>query len=92
MSEDCDGPGANIMKQQCPAKHRLQMQQFLLDSQDWSAFLELCIFGSVVDAIFLKNVQRNSFSRDGQSLRTLHCVARKKLTCVSEELTASVRQ
>jgi hypothetical protein len=69
------------------------MQQALLDSQDWSAFLEqLCIFGSVADAVFLKNVQRNSFSRDSQSFRTLHCVARQKLTCVSEVLTASIKQ
>jgi hypothetical protein len=69
------------------------MQQALLDYQDWSAFLgQHCIFESVVDAVFLKNVQRNSFSRDSQSFRMLHCVARQKLTCVSEVLTVSIRQ
>jgi hypothetical protein len=93
MSEDCDAPGANIMKQQWPAKYRNQMQQALLDSRDWIVFLERpCIFESVVDSIFLKNVQRNSFSRDSQSFRTQHCVARQKLTCVSEVLTVSIRQ
>jgi hypothetical protein len=54
MSEDCDAPGANIMKQQWSAKYRIQMQQALLDSLDWSAFSErLCIFETVVDAVFL---------------------------------------
>jgi hypothetical protein len=38
MLEDCDAPGANIMRQHWPAKYRIQMQQALLDSQDWSAF------------------------------------------------------
>jgi hypothetical protein len=76
MSEDCDASGANIMKQQRPAKYRIQMQQTLIDSQDWIAFLEQpCIFESEVDAILLKHVQRNSVSRDSQSFRTLHCEA-----------------
>jgi hypothetical protein len=69
MLEDCDAPGANIMKQQWCAKYRIQMQQAFLDSQDWSAFSErLCIFETVVDAVFLKHVQRNSFSQDSHSL------------------------
>jgi hypothetical protein len=38
MSEDCDAPGASIMKQQWPAKYRIELQQAFLDSQYWSAF------------------------------------------------------
>jgi hypothetical protein len=45
MLEDCDCPAANIVKQQVPAKYRIQLQQALLYSQNWSAFLEQpCIF------------------------------------------------
>jgi hypothetical protein len=64
MSEDCDAPGANIMKQQWPANYRIQMQQAILDSQHCSAFLEQpCIFESVVDAILLKYEEKQFQSR-----------------------------
>jgi hypothetical protein len=40
------------------------MQQARLDSQDWSDFLEQpCIFESVVDAILLKNEEKEFQSR-----------------------------
>jgi hypothetical protein len=40
------------------------MQQAILDSQDWSAFLEEpCIFESVEDAVLLKNEEKQFQSR-----------------------------
>jgi hypothetical protein len=64
MSGDCDSPGANIMKQQRPAKYTVQMHQAILDSQHCSAFLEEpLIFESVADAILLENEEKQFQSR-----------------------------